>query len=292
MSSIKIHALSDLHAEHFPEKEMVRRLAIVADEIRSGHPELIVLAGDIHQRNQGVEWVAEMLNPQDTGAPVIIIAGNHEFYSRDRYDKVIRKCRATASLHEGIHFLDATGVVDGKPGVTTVEAVGLRITGATLWTDARFGTNGLADEVGIMLDLQTKMNDFKKIHFRDGSSFRKWKVADMRKQHVSEVDALLEGGRSDIVVTHHIPHPDGINEEHVGSDVNAAYVTDLMSVIHRINAPLWIHGHSHGARNYKVGSTRIVNVSRGYPGQESSRFTEIVFQPGTGVVSVEHLRYS
>ncbi|MFT3991195.1 MAG: metallophosphoesterase [Luteolibacter sp.] len=282
--------MSDLHAEHFPEKEMASRLAVVAEEIRSGNPDLIILAGDIHQRKRGVEWVAEMLNPQQTGVPVVIIAGNHEFYSRDRYDKVIRQCRATAAQYEGIHFLDATGPIEGIRGVITVEAAGLRITGTTLWTDARFGVRNQVDEVTVMMDLQAKMNDFKKIHFRDGTTFRKWKVNDMRKQHVREVEALLAGGQSDIIVTHHLPHPKGISPEHTSSDVNAAYLTDLTEVIHRINAPLWIHGHSHGARNYQVGATRIVNVSRGYPGEETSRFTEIVFEPGRGVVSVEHFR--
>lgn len=108
-TNVKIHAVSDLHAEHFKEKTQEAQLKEFAETLVSGKPDIIILAGDIHQRDRGVTWAAEMMNPQKTGIPVIIIAWNHEFYSNWRYDKIIRESRKTAKENEGIHFLDATG---------------------------------------------------------------------------------------------------------------------------------------------------------------------------------------
>lgn len=126
-----------------------------------------------------------------------------------------------------------------------------------------------------MTTLQTSMNDFKKISIKDKGRYRKWTVNDMRIQHMRESKALMAGAGSDIIVTHHIPHMEGINPQHTDDSCNGAYATDMSKEIETINAPLWIHGHSHGARDYRIGATTIANVSRGYPGIETSGFTEI-----------------
>lgn len=286
MKPIKIHAVSDIHAEFFSDKTMPEALAQIAAEILEGNPELIILAGDIHQGAQGIQWAIDQLNPQTTGIPVVIIAGNHEFYSQ-RWDKVHREGRKLAAGHEGIHFLDAAGLIAGQHGTLSARAAGLTIHGATLWSDARYGSQSPMDDMSIMMDLQTGMNDYKKIKFKDGNIFRKWRVNDMRKQHARELHALQMAGTPDIMVTHHIPHGDGLNSKHTHSRSNAGYASDLTHLIEDLAVPLWIHGHSHGARSYQVGATHLANVSRGYPGEENSRFTRILFDPATRGIESE-----
>lgn len=265
---------------------MDQELGRIAAEILEGSPELIILAGDIHKGTCGIQWAINCLNPQITGIPVIIIAGNHEFYA-GRWDKVHRESRKLAANHEGIHFLDAAGIINGQHGNISATAAGLTIHGTTLWTDALYGSRNPVDEITIMMELEAKINDFKKIKFKDKTCFRKWKVNDMRKQHAIERNALEKAGAADIIVTHHIPHGSGINEEYVQNTTNAGYASDMIRTIEKIDAPLWIHGHSHGAKSYQVGNTHIANVSRGYPGEENSRFTRILFDPTTRTIKSE-----
>jgi Icc-related predicted phosphoesterase len=42
---------------------------------------------------------------------------------------------------------------------------------------------------------------------------------------------------------------------------------------------LWIHGHTHESRDYRLGATRIVANPCGYPGALNRSFSSIVVTP-------------
>src|SRR5262249_12831499 len=102
---MRIHVLSDLHLEVRPfEAE-----AVAAD--------LVVLAGDIANGADGVDWARRAFR-----APVLYLAGNHEYYDGD-FDEVQEQLRHDAD--ERVRVLDrSVAVVDG-----------VRFLGCTLWTD-------------------------------------------------------------------------------------------------------------------------------------------------------------
>jgi hypothetical protein len=62
--------------------------------------------------------------------------------------------------------------------------------------------------------------------------------------------------------------------------LNAAYASDLGSVIEAGRPKLWAHGHTHDSTNYFVGNIRVVCNSRGHNGEKGK------FNPGL-VVTVE-----
>jgi hypothetical protein len=66
-----------------------------------------------------------------------------------------------------------------------------------------------------------------------------------------------------VVVTHHAPSPLSLEFGRVTEVIDAAYATRLEYLMSE-RVALWIHGHTHFARDYTVNGTRVVSNPRGY----------------------------
>lgn len=238
--AVKVRLLSDLHIEFgtwTPPN-------IDAD--------VVVLAGDIWKRDQGLWWASRHFPPERT----IILAGNHEYY-RQTYQEVMADCRAAAA-EIGCHFLENDTVV--------LEDV--RFAGATLWTD--FAVNGDGGLQKRAMDVaQQEMNDFQLIRWDEGGQQRTFEPRDaMVLHHASRcyLEAALAEPFSGptVVVTHYLPHRMSIADRFVGSPLNPAFCSDLSGLIEEAQPELWLHGHSHDSCDYRVGKTRVVCNPRGY----------------------------
>jgi Icc-related predicted phosphoesterase len=75
-----------------------------------------------------------------------------------------------------------------------------------------------------------------------------------------------------IIITHHAPSHSSEAPYHKNSPLNAAFTSDLDSLIEQSGVPLWIHGHTHYNVDYKIGSTRILSNQRGYPDETCKGF--------------------
>jgi predicted phosphodiesterase len=74
---MRIHILSDLHLEFGPI------------DLPPTPADLVILAGDIHLKLNGVRWIRH----QFPDTPVIYLAGNHEYYG-DKLPGLLDKIRA------------------------------------------------------------------------------------------------------------------------------------------------------------------------------------------------------
>jgi 3',5'-cyclic AMP phosphodiesterase CpdA len=137
---MKLRVLSDLHLE-FQDWRPPKAPA-----------DVIVLAGDIHAGIDGILWGRTHF-PE---SPVIYVPGNHEFYGREM-QATLTELRHAAKTHR-VHMLDGDAVV--------VE--GVRILGATLWTD--FALYGAEPSVVARAKAiaQQAMADYYVIRRRDG----------------------------------------------------------------------------------------------------------------------------
>ena len=73
------------------------------------------------------------------------------------------------------------------------------------------------------------------------------------------------------------PSPDVPGEEEVSPEEDdqpytPAYASDLDDLVVASGAALWVHGHTHLARDYRLGATRVVSNPRGYPDQNGDSF--------------------
>lgn len=245
---MKLRILSDLHLE-----------------LQDWHPppaqtDMVVLAGDIHNGVAGLEWARRHF----AQTPIIYVPGNHEFYDGE-LGAVLTQLRAAADAL-GIHLLDQNEVTTG----------GVRILGATLWTDFALDGDTPQDVARAMAMAQQIMVDYRAIRLGQ----RLLQPADTRELHAATV-AWLEralGTRHSgptVVVTHHLPHRGSVHPRFAGSPVNPAFASDLARLVRR-PADLWIHGHTHESMDYRCNGTRVVCNPRGYVSYDLNH----AFDPG------------
>jgi hypothetical protein len=181
---------------------------------------------------------------------VLMIAGNHEFYS-SHIDKAIPVIGDFLAKHAP----NATLMDGGR-----VEIDGVAFLGCTLWAAC-----GASDPVA-RFDIGHRMNDFRLV--AADTPGRVFTPEDVEQLHVRDVKWLTESlaieGNPSVVITHHAPlyHCDS----HGGS-LSDAYTSNMQSLINDNPAlKAWIFGHTHEPFSEKIFGTTVVSNPRGYAG--------------------------
>ena len=241
---MRIRVLSDLHLEDAPF------------EPPAAEADVVVLAGDIHNGAAGIEWAKRAFTQ-----PVVFVAGNHEPFDAE-FHATAAALRAAAT-GSNIRMLDC--------GETVI--AGVRFLGCTLWTD--FELYGAAQRDAAIEGLRRIAPDFRIIAF----GARAFAPADWLALHRAHRAWLAERlaapfGGATVVVTHFLPHAGSIAPQFAAHPLNPGFASHLEPLV--VRASLWIHGHTHAARDYRVGSTRIVCNPRGYPGERTGFRADLV----------------
>jgi len=240
---MRLHILADLHME------------FGWVDIPSVPADVIVLAGDIHIGREGCKWARERF----PGKPVIYVLGNHEFYRHSLPELTETLRRETEGGN--IHLLENAAV----------EIDGWRFLGCSLWTSFMVGP----DPEAAMRTAEEMMSDYSII--QNSTEKRVLRARDTVKLHKESVAWLKEElSKGDptrtIIITHHAPSHGSEAPYHKNSPLNAAFSSDLDSLIEQSGVPCWIHGHTHYNVDYKIGSTRILSNQRGYPDEPCKGF--------------------
>jgi predicted phosphohydrolase len=231
--------------------------------------DLVVLAGDIHNGLRSVvygERVADYL-----GAPVVLVAGNHEYYHQ--HVELLRPALFSAASRTGgrVRFLDNS--------VASFEIRGrrLHVLGCTLWTD--YALHG--HQQAAMDYAERRMNDFRLIYSGDmrftprdalarHETSRAWLGETMKRLK------LEDPGSQRLVVTHHAPSGD-VLKRRTGA-IAPAYASDMLDEFAADPPVAWIHGHTHDRHESVVSGIRVLSAPRGYVAHEGKAALE--FQPG------------
>lgn len=231
---MKIQLISDLHLECYVDEGLSfvhKDLHVAAD--------VLVLAGDVMNLT-GAKHVTERLSWFcDRFKDVIYVPGNHEFYTTLPIEAEKRLAKASEFL-PNLHVLN--------PG--TVEIEGQRFVGATMW----FPPTPDEDQY------RKWLSDFHLIR-----NFVPW----VHEQHEEEIKFLeCQVRPQDVVITHHLPHPNSTPARFATSPINRFFVAPDASRVLAKQPKLWLHGHTHTACDYQLGATRVVCNPRGYPGEK------------------------
>lgn len=253
---MKLLVLSDLHVEFSP---------FTPDVAATNAADVVVLAGDIHRGSQVIPWARTTFPDK----PVVLVAGNHEFYSH-RWDAMVDRWREEA-LRYDVHFLEDQAI--------TIE--GIRFLGSTLWTDFEFFGTSRVEEC--MKVAQRMMADYRAI---SGCSPKRTLERHLVSRGWLERE-LQEPGHRPVVVTHHYPHKSSTAKQYLDDLGTAAFGSQLPESLIR-QTSLWIHGHTHSSHCYDVGQCRVVANPRGYPrGWKQGGFENPEFEPGLLVDAVD-----
>lgn len=244
---MRLLILSDLHHELWRDEAPQGDLAL-------SRPDAVILAGDIDTGSRAVAWAATAF----ADLPVLYVHGNHEGYGH-HLDKVRQELRAACAATPNVHFLDA------DTHVFTDQAGGkVRFLGATLWTDFRL----LGDDTrqAAMRDAEAVMNDYKRIRLAN-MGFRKLRAADTAMFHAQQKAWLARelaqpfDGRT-VVVSHMAPSLRSVDDAYGSEGCSPAYASRLDDLA--AQADLWVHGHIHVSRDYRIGPCRVVANPCGY----------------------------
>ena len=256
---MKLHILSDIHLEYSNWPDVININDIDAD--------ISILAGDIGEGLQGLEWAMTF------NRPVIYVMGNHEFYGQRPMPELWQQARKMVA-NSNVHLLENQSIVIG----------GVRFLGTTLWTDFKvLGDAYFEDNQRMAYE---DIRDFRVIYmsWRDGvgsehetPSYRTANLlephhtiamhSDSRRFLARELDKPSDiSWIRTVVVTHHAPSALSLEEKVAVSPIDAAYASNLDELVNK--SELWIHGHTHVPVDYWVGNGRVMSNPRGYVGIE------------------------
>lgn len=235
---MRIQIASDLHLEFlqrsFPREQLIAP-AYGADAL--------VLAGDIANGTQAIGLFA------DWPVPVLYLAGNHEFYGHDMNE--LRAQLREKAQGTSVRFLD-NDVVDFD---------GVRVLGATLWTDYRLLPGHTQHE--LMHRAEQSLSDHRVIK-TGGARFTAQHALIEHERSCAWLTRQLNepyNGQT-VVISHHGPHLLSVHPRYIGDTLNAAFVSDLSALV--VKADLWVHGHVHDSFDYRAGKCRVVANPLGY----------------------------
>jgi hypothetical protein len=243
---MKLLIYSDLHLESS---------AFVPDPKAVQAADVVVLAGDIHPGVHGVTWARQCF----ANRPIVYVAGNHEFHGYE-WERTLDELRESAHLHD-VHFLEDS----------CVEIAGYRFLGCTLWSD--FNYFGAHRQMAMRADAERNFPDYSSIH-SDADQVQCCLTTELTiARHEESLDWLKrELPKGDptrtVIVTHHYPNRNSCPPKYANDAMTAAFGSHIDTDLMR-QAGLWIHGHTHGSANYRIGDSkryvRVVCNPRGYP---------------------------
>lgn len=263
---IRIHLLSDLHIEF--SQYTPHPAAYTAD--------VVVLAGDIHKKDNGVHMARAMFPNQQ----IVMVMGNHEHYGQDLI-KNTAKIRAAAK-ELGVHVLENDEVI----------IKGTRFLGCTLWTD--FQLFGLEKRKDCMIDASRYLNDFRLIRNREWN----FNPSDSVSIHNLSVKWLKDKldepfAGATVVVTHHGPSWGSVAPRYQNDLLSACFSSRLEHLMDGSKLELWCHGHTHDSLDYIIEGTRVMTNPRGYNrsgiegAQENDDFNQdLIIEVSKGLVEI------
>jgi predicted phosphodiesterase len=237
---MKIQLLSDLHNEFYR--------AGTPPSIERTPADVVRLAGDIDVGLQGLQWARDQA--RRLGAPLLYVAGNHEFYHHDI--ALLDEMREFAVACDGVHFLENDEFILGD----------VRFLGCTLWTDYQ----ATGDPAGAMQEARQSLSD----HHVIGNGELLFMPEDALQRHLASRRWLEErlakpyAGRT-VVVTHHGPSLHCTHPVYPLNAFGCAFISDLAELV--AQADVWCFGHTHANLDTMEQGCRLISNQRGYPGE-------------------------
>jgi len=242
---IEIQIASDLHLEYITDSDVFADLIIPTAPI-------LILAGDIGYPECSI--YKEFINYCSKAfESVILIAGNHEYYSKKSIPEINKLISEIISCYDNVNFLNNNYIIMDN----------CVILGTTLWSMISKKE---------MLSVITCLSDLKKIHSKCN---KKLDINAYNKMHIKNYIWLKKTmddfeGKKIIVVSHHLPSFELINNKYKNSKINSAFASKLDHLF--ANVSCWIFGHSHSSCETTKNGCYLISNPHGYSDEENKQY--------------------
>ena len=261
---VNIQYASDLHINDFPKTTPFRHFIVPVAPI-------LVLAGDVCSAWDShfytfLAWCSR------SWRIVIFVPGNHEYYCDPSTPYTIEETdthmyRLTSSFPNVVFLQSGASYV--LPGTR------IRFVGATLWS---------AISPSIWDEIAGKKGDFKSTFSATHWQVRHTTPADInsrhyfQKAHLASAIAPHYHGETLIVVTHHMPSMQLLEDHYKGEKWCSCYASNSDELL-LPNITAWICGHSHRATQWKApyGGPTVYMNARGYNRPHEMHRTEDLY---------------
>ena len=237
--------------------------------------DLLIIAGDYNKADR----IISNARQQFPEIPVVIVAGNHEYYRTGSGQLgCIQKMRAAAKndreqTGRQTHFLEDEAVELSFRGEK------LQVIGSTLWTDFDI----MGDPEASMALAAGAMNDYAYIK-SNHPPYDLVRPTEVRQWHRRSRNYISEELRRPFdgktaVVTHHLPTGRSIASQYKSDPLTPCYASNCSDLLY-LGPDLWIHGHQQVSVDLNYQGTRVVSNPRGYPDPlERGTFENPDFKP-------------
>lgn len=254
-TTLRFHYLSDLHLESqdFPFSLPQGDVLIVAGDLC--HARVFEAdAGDGYAGAQRDRVLRFADQARARFARILLVPGNHEHWDGifDDTSAILR------------HHLPGFTVLDDE----AVELGGVPVFGTTLWSDF----DGRDPEA--MRRAGKGCGEFFFVKKREAdrgvSRFRPADALAAFDRAVVALSTFLSGnaGRRPVIVTHHAPARAGLNPAFAEGSLAGAYASALDDLIAESGPAIWVHGHTHIRRKYRIGDAELRTNCRGFDGKD------------------------
>lgn len=207
--------------------------------------DVLIIAGDVaYLSDRTIPNIRFWKWASDNFRQVLMVAGNHEFYNNE--DVVKRGASWQFKI---------------KPNVGYYHNMVVRIDNADFILSTLWSHIPPVDELAI----QSGMNDYRQILYK-GHRLLPQNINDEFELNLSFIKKAVSESEAEkiVVVTHHLPTYDAIEDKYRGDILNAAFATEIGDFIADSRISLWIYGHAHHRTNFYIGNTHLISNPLGY----------------------------
>lgn len=186
------------------------------------HGDILLLAGDIGDPSTK-EYSSFLFDVSSKFDYVIVIAGNHEFYSKTQSIQMTdHMLRSVANKCNNVQFLNNE--------FFDIPGTDITIYGSTLWSNI---------DHDVAYDVRCMISDYRCI---PGFTIQKNNSLHAEAKHIFR--AGIKAGRRYVVLCHHVPKKSLVHPKYAGSPLNAAFASDVPEFEHPSVVAI-VYGHTH-----------------------------------------------
>lgn len=242
--SIKIRLLSDIHLEFKKWNQSFTKNA-----------DILILAGDIGYPSNP-EYTNCLRQMSLLHSEVIVVTGNHEYYSKNTVDEIEASIKKICTELENVHFLQKSSVILNR----------IKFIGCTLWSN---GTDkSIAKYINDFNYISSEKKDFGlDTHIGLHANHKKWLELELAKSKTDAYDSVC-------VVTHYLPSVRLIDKKFKDSPINMFFYSDVVTT----GADFWCYGHTHMIGHNEFDGVKFHCNPRGYEHESLAWNEDFIFE--------------